>query len=276
MKLPKLLETLTRTPLLITPASADALLTLFHQHATLSAADYQAARKGVDHCGDNVELEQMTLEDGLAMIPVKGPLGVGLDRFEKGAGATDYLDIMADLETAFEADTVENILLVMDTPGGMMGGLVECARAIEDSPKPVYAYVPPGGMVASAGMWLAASCAGRFLSPSAQAGSIGVYCAYLDLSAMAEKKGIKVKVFSSGAYKGMGVPGTSLTTEQEDYLQRQVMELADEFYAHIRARLGDVPDAALQGQMFRAAEAVRLGFADDIVPTLETVKSFLR
>lgn len=270
MRLPKLIETLTRTPLLMSPGSVDTILSILQSdHA------FRAAREGVDYCGKAVDLEQMTIEDALAIIPVKGPLGCGLDKFEKGAGCTDYADITADIRAANEDPRVENILLYMDTPGGMMGGLPECADAIANSEKPVYCYVPPGGTVASAGMWLAACCAGRFLSPSAQAGSIGVYCAFTDMSGLAEQRGIKVKVFSSGTYKGMGVPGTSLTMEQEAYLQNQVLELAQEFYDHIRDNLGDVPDAAMQGQMFRAAEAVNVGFADEIVKSLDDLKAFL-
>ena len=259
----------------MTPASVESILTLFQQHALLNGTDFKAAREGKDFCGDKVELEQMAIEESLALIPVKGPLGCGLDSFEKGAGATDYQDVMDDLEAANENPAVQNILLLMDTPGGMWGGLVECATAIADSEKPVYAFVPPGGCVASAGMYLAAACSGRFLSPSAQAGSIGVYCAYMDLSKMAEKQGIKIKVFSSGTYKGMGVPGTELTAEQEDYLQNEVLELADEFYQHMRDNLGEIPDSAMQGQMFRAREAISLGFADDIVSSLDEVKTFL-
>ena len=48
-----------------------------------------------------------------------------------------------------------------------------------------------------------------------------------------------------------------------------------EFYDHIRANLGDVPDDAMQGQMFRAGEAVNIGFADDIVSSLDDLKTFL-
>lgn len=275
MRLPKLLEVLTRTPLLMAPSAADSILTLFHQHAILSAPDFEAARTGKDRCGNAVELEQMTIEDALAIIPVKGPLGCNLDAFEKGAGCTDYADICADIAKANEDTRVENILLFIDTPGGMMGGLPECANAVVNSGKPVYCFVPPGGSVASAGMWLAASCAGRFLSPSAQAGGIGVYCAYMDYSELAAKMGIKVKLFSSGIYKGMGLAGTSLTDVQEEHLQNSVMELAQEFYDHMRANLGEISDDAMQGQMFRAAEAVKLGFADDVVRDLDEIKTFL-
>lgn len=275
MKFPKLLETLTRKPLLMTPGSVESILTLFEQHQSLSAADFRAAREGRDMCGGKVELEQMTIEGALAMIPVKGPLGIGLDAFEKGAGATDYADVIEDIAAANENSEVANILGVFDTPGGMWGGLIEATRAIKNSAKPFYVYVPPGGTCASAGMYLAAAARGRFISPSSQLGSIGVYCAYTDYTDAAAKRGVKVKMFSSGKYKGMGVPGTSLSVDQEEHLQSQVMELAEEFYEHMRKNLGDIPDAAMQGQMFRAEQSVQLGFANEIVPDLATLKHFL-
>lgn len=278
MRLAKILETLTRTPLLMLPSSAESYLTLFDQHMRMSVEDFQAAREGVDWCGDPVELEQMTIEDGVAMIPIKGPLGIELGKFEKGQGATDYMDIMDDLKSARDNPKVKSGILVMDTPGGMWGGLPECAAAIKDfreEGKELYCFVPPGGCIASAGMYLAAACGGRFLSQSAQAGSIGVYCAYTDMSEVAKARGLKIKVFSSGKYKGMGVPGTSLTEVQEQYLQESVMSLAQEFYDHIRTHLGAIADESMQGQMFKARASVSLGLADAIVKDLAEVKGWL-
>lgn len=276
MKLPKLLEVLTRTPLLVTPSAVDAYLTLFNQHATMNAQEFRAAREGVDVCGETIEIEQMKIDGSLAIIPIKGPLGIDLSKFEKGAGATDYMDIADDFKSAQENDAVENIVAIFDTPGGMWGGLPETANLIAKSNKPVYAYVPPGGQCCSAGLYLAAACSGRFIASSSQIGSIGVYCAYTDFSEMAKQQGIKVKVFSSGIYKGMGVPGTSLTADQENYLQNQVMELAADFYDHVRKNMRNVPDSAMQGQAFRSSEAINLGLADDLVDSLDELKSYLK
>ena len=276
MRLPKLFEVLTRSPLALTPAAADSYLTLFHYHAMITPEKFKATREGKDICGDKVELEQMVIEGSLALLPIKGPLGIDLGAFEKGAGATDYLDIQADIRKAEENDKVENILAVFDTPGGMWGGLPETTKMISKCSKPIWAYVPPGGQCCSAGLHLAAGCNGRFLAPSAQMGSIGVYCAYTDFSERAKMMGIKVKVFSSGIYKGMGVPGTELTEAQEQFLQDSVMELAQEFYDHIRANLGDVPDDAMQGQSFRSSQAVAIGLANEVVQSLDEMKSFLR
>ena len=201
------------------------------------------------------------------------PRNVG--SFEKGAGAVDYLDIMADLKAANEDPRVESIILMFDSPGGMFSGLPETSRAIEQSRKPVYSYVPAGAQCCSAALWLAAPTEGIFCASSAQLGSIGVYCAYHDFSAMAEQRGIKVKVFSSGKYKGMGVPGTSLTAEQEAFLQDNVMKLAEEFYDHVNTHLPGVPADAMQGQSFRGKEAVELNLAMEVMDDFEELKRFL-
>ena len=80
----------------------------------------------------------------------------------------------------------------------------------------------------------------------------------------------------SGKFKGMGVPGTSLTSDQEQLLQDGVMELAEQFYEHMRACRGDVPDEAMQGQTFRASDAIENGLADEMVEDLDELKQFLR
>jgi ClpP class serine protease len=272
-------ETLTSTPLFIAPATVDSLITLFLQHAKMDRAEFHAAREGLNPCGQSVELEQMTIEGSLAIIPAKGPMATRLGKFEKGAGATDYNDIISDIEKANEMAAtdgkIQNIVILGDTPGGTYGGVVECADAIASSDLPVYWYCPAGGQTSSAGMYLAAACAGRFAAPSSSWGSIGVVCAIKDLSAQAAAFGIKVRVFSSGIYKGMGIPGTPLTDEQAAFLQENVLQLAQGFYDHIRSNLGDVPDEAMQGQSFYAPEAVKIGLADEVVKDLDALKEFL-
>lgn len=275
MKYPQLLELLTRTPLLITPGARDSLLTLFESHATLSAAEFAATRQGTGVCGETIDLESMTIdEDGIAHIPIGGPLGLRLGGFEKGAGAVDFLDIQKDLADAQDDPAVKAAILHFDSPGGTVSGTPETADAIDAFDKPIYAF-SAGGTIASAAYWLAAATDGIWVTRSAVVGSIGVYTAYLDLSAMAAQRGIKVKMFSSGVYKGMGAPGTSLSRAQEKYIQESVMSIAEDFYNHVRARRNDVPDEAMQGQVFRGNEAIKAGLVDKIVADINPLLAHL-
>ena len=87
MKYHQIMTALMEEPLLLTPASHASLVRLFDEHRGLSAEEFQARREGVDLCGEEVELEQMEIIDGIAHIPIGGPIGKDLGKFEKGAGA---------------------------------------------------------------------------------------------------------------------------------------------------------------------------------------------
>ena len=84
---------------------------------------------------------------------------------------------------------------------------------------------------------------------------------------MAEQMGIRVVVISTGEFKGTGTPGTELTDSQEAYLQG----IVDAYFADFKqaVRKGrkmskeDV-DAAADGRIFMAKDALRMGLIDGI------------
>ena len=56
---------------------------------------HEARQPGTDICGNEVELEQMTIKDGIAEIPIGGVIGMNLKPFQRGSGAVDVADISA-------------------------------------------------------------------------------------------------------------------------------------------------------------------------------------
>jgi signal peptide peptidase SppA len=263
MKYHQIITLLTAEPLLIVPASAVSLLQLFRAHATLNAEEFRALREGTGPCGEKVELEQMEVVDGIAHIPVAGPIGRGLGKFEKGAGAVDVADVTNELNEAEASEEVRAILLDMDTPGGMVNGTPELADRIARVEKPIYAFT--NGLIASAGYWLAAATDGIFATKSADIGSIGVYIPWADVTEALKKEGVKVELFTSGKFKGMGYPGTSLTEEQRDLVMGRVADIAGMFYEHVRMNRPDVQDEDMQGQTFKADKALERGLIDGVV-----------
>lgn len=273
MKLPKILSVLKDEPAFCVPGYRHTLLEIFQQHAELSRIEYQSKRTGKTSSGANLDVEQMEKRGSVAIIPVGGPIGQGFGEFEKGAGAVDVDDIKSELRASDADDEIENIIMNFDTPGGMVVGTPELGEFIKTIEKPVYAFTR--GQMCSAGYWLAASCDGIFATKSADIGCIGVCASFYDMSKMADMAGIKVKVFGSGDYKGMGTPGTSLTPKQEILIQQRIMSLADMFYSHVRAERGQIADADMQGQTFKGQEALEKGFIDDLMPDLDALISFL-
>ena len=267
-----------REPVLMEAGAVEGLLRLFEEHRTgreqsllTSAAtiEERAAREGVGTCGERVELEQMEVYDGVAHVPICGPLGRGLGKFEKGAGATDFGDVCDDLDAAEENPEVRAVLLDIDSPGGSWNGTPECADRISACQVPVYAF--SGGQIMSAAYWLACATEGIFITRSAGVGAIGVYSSYTDVSEACAKAGARVQVFSSGKYKGAGVPGTSLSREQAEFLQARILEMASAFYAHVHGTRPDVEDGDMQGQWFVGESAVKRGLVDGVVRDKEEV-----
>lgn len=273
MKLAKILDILSNQPLLCAADYRSNLLEMFRQHAELSPADFRAERTGLAKSGQELDIRQMEIEDGIARIPVGGPIGQDLGEFEKGAGAVDVDDIRSEIEQAEEDDTVEAIVLDFDSPGGMVMGTPELGDYIASVEKPIYAFCR--GMMCSGAYWLACSCDGIFCTPSAMIGNIGVCMVTNDLSKAAEMQGVKVKVFASGSIKGLSTKGTSLSPEQELFLRGHVMELAENFYSHVRANRAGISDDDMQGQFFTGNSALSKGFVDDIM-TYDALLSFLK
>lgn len=124
---------------------------------------------------DNTQLA--TERDGVATIPITGPIFPKANLMTALSGATS-LDLLArDFTAAVNNDDVGAIILNIESPGGVALGIAEAAEMIAAARevKPVVAYV--GGLAASAAYWLASAAGEIVLHQSAMVGSIGVVTA---------------------------------------------------------------------------------------------------
>ncbi len=274
MRLAQILTTLQSEPLLCDNAYRIALLELFNQHQEFDRAEFKTRRSGTARSGTELDVEDAEIRDGIAIIPVGGPMAVGLGEFEKGAGAVDMDDIAREIEEAENDDEVEAIILNFDSPGGTFNGTFELCDRIAAVEKPIYAFTR--GTMCSGAYALACACDGIFATKSARVGNIGVYTTVMDLSGLAEKAGIKVKVFSSGPIKGMATPGTALTAEQEMFLKQNVINMANVFFNHVREYRAAIGDADMGGQFYQGEEACDRGFVDSIIGGIGELEEFLR
>lgn len=274
MKLAQILTLLQSEPLLCDNDYRAALLQLFLDHAEMERAEFKHKRSGMARSGSELDVDEAQKRDGICIIPVGGPMGIGLGEFEKGAGAVDMDDISAELDEAEADDEIHTTVLNFDSPGGTYQGTFELCDKIMNLEKPVYAF--SRGKMCSAAYAAACSTDGIFATPSAVVGNIGVYTTFMDLSQMAQRAGIAVKVFSSGPIKGAGVPGTSLSLDQQNFMQARVMEMAKTFYEHVRDRRGGIKDEDMGGQWYSGEQAGTRGFVDGIVRDMAELEMFLR
>jgi ClpP class serine protease len=73
--------------------------------------------------------------------------------------------------------------------------------------------------------------------------------------------GLHMEAFASGRFKGIGLPGLSLTDEQRGLLQGEVEEIFADFRAAVLTRGRKIPDRAMEGQTFSARQAQRHNLA---------------
>lgn len=139
------------------------------------------------------------VRDGVAVIPVYGPLFRHANIFTELSGATSYETLMKDTQAA--QDKGLPALLDCDSPGGEVDGCSEYSDFIYAARARgllVHAYA--GGMAASGGLWIFTAAERRTVAETAIVGSVGVKLAMLDTSEQDKARGVrKVEVISSNA-----------------------------------------------------------------------------
>lgn len=210
---------------------------------------------------------------GIAVIEISGPMQKG----ESKHGGADVLAIRRQLRAAARDPEARGILVVVDSPGGMIAGTDELARDVRlaGEAKPLRAHVDD--MAASAALWAISPAERISASPTSEVGSIGVFATVWDDSKKFELEGIKVHVVSTGPFKGAGVPGTEVTEEQLGHVRELVESVNGHFLAAI-AEGREMPrrsvEAIADGRMFPAAQARELGLIDKVQSLDEAMESF--
>ena len=204
----------------------------------------------------------------LGVMPVRGVIGSHLSSLEMACGGYGVEQFCMDLERASEDPGIKRLLVDWHSPGGTVTGVPEAAKAFRDFGKNKETFSFTSGMCASAAYYIASQANNTYLTESAGYGSIGVYSAYLDRTEAMAKRGEKLRLFRSGDHKGMGLPGSTLTAEQEKMIQDRVDSLGSQFRSAVKSARGDVSKEDMQGQMFYGRDAIKSKLADATVMSL--------
>ncbi len=258
------LDLIGAAPWLIQPSTLETLLAI----AARANEGPEAVAARLGRPLDNSRT--VSVRDGVALIPVTGPIFRRANLFTEISGATSVEILATDLATAAADPTVRAIVLDIDSPGGQATGISELAgqiRAIDRTAKPVTAYVD--GMAASAAYWLA-SAAGRIVtSDTGLLGSIGVVGTYK------AEKDAPIKIISSVSPLKQATPDTEAGRAE---MQRVIDELGTLFVSAVATNRATSPERVItdfgRGGVLVGAEAVKVGMAD-AVGTLESLLSSL-
>lgn len=202
----------------------------------------------------------VTMRNGIAVIPVTGPIMRYANLFTRISGATSTQELATDLQAALDNPQVKGIVLNIDSPGGEANGINELGDMIfaARGKKPIKAY--GGGLVASAAYWLGSAAEELVVDDTALLGSIGVVVEVVMRAARDGEK--RYTITSSNA------PNKRPDIETEEgraEIAKSINALSEVFVAKVARNLDvdaeHVPAMGDDGGLKVGAEAVASGLA---------------
>ncbi len=204
-----------------------------------------------------------TERDGVAIIPVTGPLFRYANIFTAISGASSYELIARDFMSALENPQISSIILDIDSPGGEVNGVSELASMIFDARgiKPIIAYA--SGDAASGAYWIASAADEIVVSETSALGSIGVVGIYRGKSAKESAETVEI-VSSQSPHKRLD----PTSDDGRAKLQTRIDSMADVFVSTIARNRSVTPDHVLEhyggGDVMIGSNAVNAGLADRV------------
>lgn len=202
------------------------------------------------------------LDNGTAVVPVMGVLGDWMP----------YSYITGMIEKALKRDDINEIVLLIDSPGGAVAGLFDSCRFIEKASKKKKCTAYVTGMACSAAYAIATACDEIYMMEDAEVGSCGCYAHAVEYSdAYFEKEGFLHRIFRS---KCSPKKNCSVITDEveAEVFQEEIDALGEKYLRYVAKRRKCAYSDALEnfgkGGVLMGEKAIAAGMVDGI-KTLE-------
>lgn len=217
-------------PWLMLPDALDSLMAIADRQGDPEALEARLGRPL-----ENTRV--VSMRDGIAIIPVTGPIMRYANMFTRISGATSTQELATDLQAALDNPQVKGIILNVDSPGGEANGINELGDMVYAArgKKPIKAY--GGGTVASASYWVGSSADELVIDDTALLGSIGVV---VEVALREAREGEKRYTITSS-----NAPNKRPDLETEEgraELSKTIDALGEVFVAKVARNLGVNPD----------------------------------
>lgn len=196
-------------------------------------------------------------------VSAVGPLGRGFWDFEQ----TDYISLQKAISRFLDSESIEEIVLFIDSPGGMAAGLFSFCEYLTKAEKPIHAFI--NGMACSAAYAIACACTDITIEPDAETGCCGAigHVYKRDEAYMKSKLGIIEKVFRSHNAPRKCINPIDDEQEAKEY-QALIDECGDDYLSFVASERGiDIKTAAKsfgEGRVVTAKYALENGMVDRI------------
>jgi signal peptide peptidase SppA len=207
---------------------------------------------------------------GIAVLPLYGVVtqrGNMVDDIS-GPGSTSTQQFTSALRQVLADDTVGQILIDIDSPGGSVYGVAELASQIVKARAQKTVVAVANSLAASAAYWIGCAASEFYVTPGGEVGSIGVWQAHFDYSKALEEEGVKTTLVSAGKFKVEGNPYVPLDPEAQAFMQSRVDDYYNAFLQAVAVGRGvtvdDVRNGMGEGRVLGADAALAQRMVDGI------------
>lgn len=205
---------------------------------------------------------------GISVIPVHGILVPRRGQITAACTElTSYERIRSQVHAALNDASVSEIVLDINSGGGMASGCKELADYIYQSRevKPVTAIVNFNAF--SAAYFIAAACSKIVISQTSGTGSIGVIMEHLDTSRLEEIMGVKFTALYRGENKNNYTSHAPLSEAAIAIAGKQLDDMYETFTSSVAEYRGLKQQAVIDTQagLYFGTDAVSAGLADEVL-----------
>ena len=195
----------------------------------------------------------------IAVINICGPLMKA-----DFCGQLGTKSILSLFNLAANTASVQQIIIVIDSPGGTVDGTFNLADEINECDKPVTAIID--GMCCSAAYWIASAADKIFASaPTNIVGSIGTMIQLVDQSKALENQGVIIRSFTAEDSSNKNLEfSAALKGDGKMLVQNLLNPINDAFIHAVKAARPTITKEALTGKIYIGKEAIAAGLIDEV------------
>jgi len=220
-------------------------------------------------------------QGGIAVLPLYGIVTQRGNMADdvSGPGSVSTQQFGSAMTNLINDDSVGQILIDIDSPGGSVYGVSELADQIiaARAKKPIVAIA--NSLAASAAYWIGCSASEFYVTPGGEVGSIGVWQAHNDYSKALADEGVVTTLISAGKFKVEGNPYEPLDEEARAFMQSRVDDYYSAFTKAVAKGRGvpidTVRNGMGQGRVLGADEALANKMVDGVA-TFDDVLSQMK
>ena len=272
MKYPRIVSYVCDRPWAILESKLQAItefIELYANGLTLSPKEIEARTGGRRSSGGDKSTGIV------AVVPIMGVISHRANMFSDISGGTSTEMLAQDIRQLARDDSIETIVLDIDSEGGNTEGVPELWQVIYEARQQKNIVAVANAMAASAAYHIGSAATEFIATPSGSVGSIGVFHVHADESKMLEEAGVKLTITKAGKYKAEGNPFEPLGEDAQGFIQSRVDEAYSMFVRDVAkgrgVKVSDVRNGFGEGRLLGAKEAKEQGMIDKIATLDETL-----